>query len=89
MSLSGKKIYEFGPYRLDKQRRQLWREGQTVPLNAKATEILLVLVERGGEVVSKDDLMEALWPSSYVEEANLTQNVFLLRQSPGRNRTGS
>ena len=83
MSLNCKKLYEFGPYRLDTQKRQLWRGGEPVPLTAKATEILVLLVGRDGEIVSKDDLMKALWPDSYVEEANLTQNVFLLRKALG------
>jgi TolB-like protein/DNA-binding winged helix-turn-helix (wHTH) protein/Tfp pilus assembly protein PilF len=83
MSLNTGKLYEFGPYRLDKQKRQLWRDGQTVSLTAKAMEILVSLVERRGQVVSKNDLMETLWPNSYVEEGNLTQNVFLLRKALG------
>jgi len=83
MSLDAKKLYEFGPYRLDKQKRQLWRDGQPVPLTAKAMEILVSLVERHGKVVSKDELIEMLWPDSYVEEGNLTQNVFLLRKGLG------
>jgi len=83
MGLETKRLYEFGPYRLDKQKRQLWRDGQAVSLTAKAMEILLSLVERGGGVVSKDELMAILWPDSYVEEGNLTQNVFLLRKALG------
>jgi len=83
MSLNGKNLYEFGAYRLDPQKPQLWRDRETVLLTAKAMGILVALVERAGEVVSKDELMEALWPDSYVEEANLTQNVFLLRKALG------
>jgi TolB-like protein/DNA-binding winged helix-turn-helix (wHTH) protein/Flp pilus assembly protein TadD len=83
MVLSGKKLCEFGPYRLDQQKRQLWRDGQTVPLTAKAMEILVALVERRGYVVSRQELIETIWPDSYVEEANLTQNVFLLRKALG------
>jgi TolB-like protein/DNA-binding winged helix-turn-helix (wHTH) protein len=68
---------------LDPQKRKLWRDGETVPLTSKATEVLLALVERGGEVVSKDELMEALWPDSFVEEANLARHVFMLRHALG------
>jgi len=83
MKLQDNKLCEFGPYRLDRKKRQLWRDGETISLTAKAMEILVALVDRGGEVVSKDDLMEALWPDTFVEEANLTQNVFLLRKALG------
>ena len=83
MSLGSKRLYEFGPYRLDKQKGQLWRDGQTVSLTTKSLEILACLVENAGSVVSKDQLMETLWPDSYVEEGNLTQNVFLLRKALG------
>ncbi len=83
MSLQSKKLYEFGRYCLDPQKRQLWRDGETVPLTAKATEILLALLDHAGEVVSKNELMEAVWPDSYVEEANLARHVFLLRKALG------
>jgi len=83
MSLQDKTLYEFGPYRVDKQRRLLWRAGQSLAITAKAMEILLSLLERKGQVVTKDQLMQALWPDSYVEEGNLTQNVFLLRKVLG------
>ena len=45
----------------------------------QALKTVLTLIERGGEVVSKKVLIEAVWPDSYVEEGNLTQNIFLLR----------
>jgi hypothetical protein len=68
-----KPLYEFGTFRIDAARRQLLLDGAPVVLTAKAFDLLLVLVERGGEVVSKDELMQALWPSTVVIEANLTQ----------------
>ncbi len=83
MSANGHKHYEFGSYRLDTQKRFLWRGEQAIALNPKAMDILLVLIERGGEVVSKAELMEAVWPNSFVEESNLNQNVFLLRKALG------
>jgi TolB-like protein/DNA-binding winged helix-turn-helix (wHTH) protein/Flp pilus assembly protein TadD len=83
MALQDNKLYEFGPYRLDAQKRLLQRDGETIPVTPKALEILVVLVDRCGEVVSKDELMESVWPDSYVEESNLTQNVFLLRKALG------
>lgn len=77
------RLYEFGPFQVDQQKLQLWRHGSIVPLPAKAAEILLVLLARSGETVSKEELMQAVWPDSYVEESNLTQNIFLLRKALG------
>jgi len=76
-------LYEFGPYLADPQKLQLWCNSSLVPLPPKAAEILLVLLSRGGEIVSKDELMHAVWPDSFVEESNLTQNIFLLRKALG------
>src|SRR5690349_15984727 len=78
-----KHLYEFRPFRLDPHRRLLLRGNDTVPLTPKAVETLVVLVENRDHVVSKDDLMAMLWPNSFVEESNLTQNVFVLRKALG------
>jgi Tol biopolymer transport system component/DNA-binding winged helix-turn-helix (wHTH) protein len=83
MSTRSKQFYEFGPFLLDAANRSLLREGHLVPLKQKAVETLLLLVRHNGEVVRKDDLMSWLWPDSFVEEANLTQNVYLLRKALG------
>ncbi len=76
-------LYEFGPFRLNPQKRLLLREDEPVPLSPKAFDTLLVLVENSGKVVLKDDLMKAVWPDSFVEEANLSQNIFTLRKVLG------
>ena len=78
-----KALYEFGCFRLDGVRRLLLRDGAPVVLTAKAFDLLQVLVERGGEVVSKDELMEALWPNTVVIEANLTQQIAIVRKALG------
>ena len=83
MSLQGSELYEFGRYRLDTQRSRLWRDGSPVPLTAKAVEMLVVLVDHHGDVVTKQQLMAKLWPDSFVEEANLAQHVFHLRKALG------
>ena len=75
--------YEFGEFRLDAGQRLLFRESRPVPLAPKVVETLLALVERGGLLVTKDELMARLWPDAFVEESNLTQNVFLLRKALG------
>jgi len=78
-----KHLYEFGPFRLDPQRRLLTRGMDTVPLTPKVIETLVVLIENRDRVVSKDDLMKMVWPDSFVEESNLSQNVFVLRRALG------
>jgi len=83
MSRQIKRFYEFGNYRIDTVNRRLLRDGETVPLKAKVVDTLLLLIERKGEVVEKDELMKELWPDSFVEEANLTQNIYMLRKAFG------
>jgi eukaryotic-like serine/threonine-protein kinase len=78
-----KYFYEFGPFRLDPDHRQLLRQNQPVPLQPKAFDILLALVENSEKVVLKDDLMKMVWPGTFVEEANLAQNISVLRRTLG------
>ncbi len=83
MGNKGKELYEFGPFQLDPAKRVLLRDNQPVPLQLKAFETLLVLVRNGEQVVLKEDLMQAVWPDTFVEEGNLTQNIFVLRKTLG------
>jgi DNA-binding winged helix-turn-helix (wHTH) protein/tetratricopeptide (TPR) repeat protein len=83
MSKEAKHFYEFGRFRVDPDKRLLLRDNQPVPLQPKAFETLLVLVQRSEAVVLKDDLMKALWPDSFVEDSNLTQHIFVLRKTLG------
>jgi DNA-binding winged helix-turn-helix (wHTH) protein len=76
-------FYEFDSFRIDPEERVLSQSGTPIPLNPKAFEILVVLVQHSERVVLKDDLMKQLWPDSFVEEANLTQNIFMLRKALG------
>src|SRR5262249_54196061 len=80
MSKEVSHLYEFGPFRIDVAERLLLREGEAVPLTPKAFETLLLLVESRGHTVEKDELMRRLWPDTFVEEANLTNNISLLRK---------
>jgi DNA-binding winged helix-turn-helix (wHTH) protein/TolB-like protein len=73
--------FEFGPYQLRALERVLYRNGQILPVTPKALETLLVLVENHGKVVSKEDLMQAVWPDAFVEEGILAQNVSTLRRT--------
>src|SRR4030095_7736710 len=76
-----KNLYEFGPLHLDVGERLLMREGRVVPLSPKVFETLLVLVENNGRILGKDELMQTLWPDTFVEESNLTQNISQIRRA--------
>ncbi len=80
---SGNDRYEFGPFRIDAQREIVLRDGELVPLTPKTFQILLVLVRNNQELVTKDELMKAVWPDTFVEEANLSRNIFMLRKALG------
>jgi Tol biopolymer transport system component/DNA-binding winged helix-turn-helix (wHTH) protein len=86
MTLETKRIYEFGPFRLDAAQRILWQGDHLVPLTPKVLETLLVLVESHGRLVEKAELMDKVWPGTAVEEGNLTFNVSLLRRVLGDDR---
>lgn len=81
-----KHFYEFGPFCLDAGERMLLRDGKTVPLPPKAFETLLALVEHSGHVLDKNELMEKVWPNTFVEEANLSQHIFVLRKALGEDQ---
>jgi DNA-binding winged helix-turn-helix (wHTH) protein/TolB-like protein/Tfp pilus assembly protein PilF len=83
MSKQGQRIYEFGPFRLDADNYALLREGRPVTLTRKAVEMLIVLVENRGEVLEKEALLKRLWPDTTVEDSNLTQNIYMIRQALG------
>jgi len=84
MASAVKQIYEFGPFRLDTEERVLLRGGEVVRLTPKEFETLLALVRGGGRVRTKKELLEEVWPGTYVEEATLAQNVFTLRKALAR-----
>lgn len=77
------RFYEFGPFRLDEKARQLFRGEEPLAVSSKIFELLLVIIQRGGEVIGKDELMARLWPDTIVEEHNLTQNISVLRKVLG------
>jgi DNA-binding winged helix-turn-helix (wHTH) protein len=66
-------VSEFGPYLVDPVGKSLQRLGEVISLPPKAIEVLLELVKRPGIVAGKQDLMEAVWPESFVEDANLNR----------------
>jgi DNA-binding winged helix-turn-helix (wHTH) protein/TolB-like protein/Tfp pilus assembly protein PilF len=82
------RVLLFGPYRLEVDLGRLLRGDQPVPLTPKAFDVLLALVERRDRVVDKAELMKVVWPDSFVEEANLSQTIFVLRKTLGEQPEG-
>ena len=76
-------LYEFGPFVLDTIQQLLKRDGAPVQLTPKTYDTLLVLVENHGCLLSKADLMKAVWPDSFVEDSNLTQQISMIRRALG------
>jgi DNA-binding winged helix-turn-helix (wHTH) protein/TolB-like protein/Flp pilus assembly protein TadD len=83
-----KHLYKFGPFSLDAGQCLLLRDGNVVQLTPKASELLLVLVQSGGRLLSKEDLLRQVWPDSFVEEANLSHNIYKLREVLGDGADG-
>ena len=81
--------YEFGAFQLIPAEHQLLHQGVPVPLPPKAFETLVVLVEKSGHLVEKEELMRTLWPDSFVEEANLTHHIWTLRKALGEGENGT
>ncbi len=85
MALAIKHLYEFGAFSLDATERVLRRRetGEIVPLTPKVLSTLLLLIENRERILSKEEMMSALWPDTFVEESNLTFNIRKLRQALG------
>ncbi len=81
-------LYEFNEFRINVGERLLQRRGQDISLPPKVFDLLLALVERHGQVVTKDQLMTEVWPNTFVEETNLKVYVSTLRKTLGDNGTG-
>jgi tetratricopeptide (TPR) repeat protein/DNA-binding winged helix-turn-helix (wHTH) protein len=83
MSRPLSRFLEFGPFRLDRSKRLLLLNGQPVPIEPKVLHTLLVLVESKGELVTKNHLIEQVWPDTFVQEDGLTRNISMLRKILG------
>jgi len=81
------RIYKFGPFLLDERERQLTCEGRQIALTPKAFDTLLLLAQHSGHILGKQEMMERIWPDSFVEEATLAQNIFTLRRALGEGAT--
>ncbi|MBV9242348.1 MAG: PD40 domain-containing protein [Acidobacteria bacterium] len=82
--------FRFADFELDRQKRVLLRDGEKVAVTAKAIDLLEVLLERAGETVTKEELLQRIWEGQFVEESNLTVQVSTLRkllgEEPGENK---
>ena len=83
MSQQTKQFYEFGRFRLDVEERLLLCDGAIVPLTPKAFDLLFVLVTHHGHLLGKEEIFNAVWPGTFVEESNLTSNNALIRKTLG------
>ena len=81
--MNGSAAIRFGPFELHPARRQLTANGQAVAIGSRAMELLLALVARRDCTVSKDELLDLVWPDVIVEEANLHVHVSALRKVLG------
>lgn len=85
---TAQRIYEFGEFRLDIGHRMLYRGAEELTLVPKAVETLIALIERRGEIVGKDELLEIVWPDAIVEESNLFLYLSVIRKTLGTQETG-
>ena len=88
MTLAARVLYEFGRFRLDPTEHLLLCDGKPVALTPKAFDILCVMAQNSGRLLSKDELMKRVWPNSFVEEANLSVNISALRRALGDSPDG-
>jgi Tol biopolymer transport system component/DNA-binding winged helix-turn-helix (wHTH) protein len=88
MTVDTGNYYDFFEFRLDIEKQQLLKNGQTVQLTPKAFHILLLLVQNSGQTTKKEDIFNQLWADSFVEEANLTQHIYVLRKVLGETPLG-
>src|SRR6266508_1972029 len=83
------KIYEFEDFRFDAEHLMLYRRGEPIPLAPKAAETLLIFIERRGQILSKEELIEQIWPGAFVEESNLYLYLSVLRKTLGNQKSGT
>src|SRR5215217_4744673 len=83
MTGNSKHFYEFEEFHLNAANASLWRMGKLVAISPKSLEVLILLVEKKGEIVSREDLMETVWKDTFVEEANINYTISQLRKTLG------
>ena len=88
MSSKNGNLYKFGEFRFDGEMNRLWQNESLILLSPKATELLKLLLERDGEFISKQEIFDSVWAETFVEDGVLTQNIYTLRKSLGKNSDG-
>lgn len=89
MSLKHQHLYEFEDFRFDIHEKTLWFGEERVSLAPRVLETLSVLIENSGRLMTKDELMDEIWGDTFVEERNLTQNIFTLRKEFKKRKKGA
>src|SRR5271156_4985365 len=87
-TLTRERILSFGTYRFVPSRQQLFDGDEPLRIGSRALGLLQALVENAGEIVTKDKLIESVWPGIWVDEANLRANISALRKVLGDGREG-
>lgn len=80
--------YEFGHFRLDASGRVLFRGDQAIPISPKAADVLLLLVQKAGDLVEKEELLKGVWQDAFVEDGSLTRTISILRKALGDGENG-
>lgn len=83
MSQNLQHLYEFEDFRLDTKNPSLWREGRAVPISPKALDTLILLISKPNEIVTREELLGAIWKDTFVEEGNINYTISLLRKTLG------
>lgn len=89
MTDGNEKIYKFGDFQFDAEEKTLWKDGKNIPLTPKVLDVLCLLIEKQGKIVTKDEIMDQVWADSFVEESNLKQSIYTLRQILGTESIGT
>jgi DNA-binding winged helix-turn-helix (wHTH) protein len=86
--LTRQTCFDFGPFRLHADEHLLLRDGEPVPLQPKAFDLLVALIERRGQLVTKAELLDLMWPNTFVAEANLPYTIWVIRKALGDGEEG-
>ena len=85
----GSRIYEFGGFRFDGENKTLWRNKEMISVPPKSLEVLSLLLKHHGKLVTKQKILSTIWANTFVEEGVLTQSIYTLRQSLGKDEDGN
>src|SRR6266849_9252297 len=85
ISFAMRYLYRFGPFEIDPQRRTLSCHESPIPLTPKTFDVLLFLAQNSNRLITKEELLQAVWGDTFVEEGNLKQYISHLRKALGDN----